>query len=167
MFLSRKLTLAELVWQVHDHDWGVIHAAFEEWMAWLVGTNEPALVFLAHANLQYFMKSQKLTPRQACWAAYLTSFWFHILHTPGKANPADPPSRRPDYKQGREAQPLITLLKPAMLKGGVFVGALSASVLTLDLPFFLSVCWSSGADHSVLFFRSNFVSVSCSSSVFF
>lgn len=86
----------------------MIHAAFEEWRAWLVGTNEPVLVFSDHVNLQYFMKSQKLTPRQARWAAYLSSFWFHILHTPGKSNPANPPSCRPDYEQGLESRPLIT-----------------------------------------------------------
>lgn len=102
---------------------------------WLVGTNEPLLVFSDHANLKYFMLSQKLTPRQARWPAYLSFFWFHILHTPGKFNPADPASRLPDYEQGREACPSITLLKPALPKGGVSVGALSTSVSSLDIKF--------------------------------
>lgn len=52
----------------------MIHAAFKEWGVWLVGTNDPVLVFSDRANLQYFMRSQKLTPRQAYWAAYLSSF---------------------------------------------------------------------------------------------
>lgn len=123
------------MWQVHDQELGVIVAAFEEWQAWLVGTNEAVLVFLDHANLQYFMKSQKLTPRQAHWAAYLSPFSFHILHTPAKTNPADPASRLPDSEQGRVAHPLITLLKPALLKGGISVCALTILVSSLNIEF--------------------------------
>lgn len=137
LFLTQKLRVVELVWQVHDQELGVIHAAFEEWRAWLVGTYDPVLVFLDHADLQYFMKSSKLTPLQAFWAAYLSSFWFHVLHTSGKANPADPLSRRSDYEQGREAQPLIALLRLAFLNGGVSDGALHSSVSSWDIKFAL------------------------------
>jgi hypothetical protein len=50
-----------------------------------------------HANLRYFMKSKNLLDRQARWAAYLTLFHFVIKHIPGKDNPADPVSQRPDF----------------------------------------------------------------------
>lgn len=42
---------------------------------------------------------QKLNPRQARWAIYLGAFDFEVKHRPGKANPADGPSRRADYEQ--------------------------------------------------------------------
>ncbi|KAG0139387.1 hypothetical protein CROQUDRAFT_54804, partial [Cronartium quercuum f. sp. fusiforme G11] len=49
-------------WQVHDQELMTICLTFEEFQAWLVGTNKPVLVFSDHANLQYFMESQKLNP---------------------------------------------------------------------------------------------------------
>lgn len=113
-YLSRKLTPAEQRWQVHNQELGAIIAGFEEWRAWLVGTNAPVAVFSDHANLRYFMTSRKLTPRQVRWASYLSSFYFNILHTPGKQNPADPASRRPDYVPSSSVnENLTTLLTPS------------------------------------------------------
>lgn len=113
----------------------MIYAGFEELRAGLVGTNGPVLVFSDPANLQYFMKSQKPNLCQVHWAAHLSSFWFQILHTPGKDNLADPASRRPDYEEGWVVCPLITLLKHALLKGGITIGSLSTSVSSLDIEF--------------------------------
>jgi hypothetical protein len=39
----------------------------------------------------------KLNRRQARWATFLASFDFVIEHRASKRNPADAPSRRPDY----------------------------------------------------------------------
>lgn len=96
-YFSRKLTPAEMKWQVHDQELGAIVACFDEWRAWLLGSNELTTVYSDHANLRYFMKAQELTARQARWASFLSEFLFEILHIPGKANPADPASRRSDY----------------------------------------------------------------------
>lgn len=113
-------------------------AAFEEWRAWLVGTNTPVAVFSDHANLRYFMTSKKLTPQQVRWASYLSSFYFSILHTPGKQNPADPASRRPDYAPNSDTESsLITLLTPTQLKEGFTVMSLSSSVSSIDITFSL------------------------------
>lgn len=65
-----------------------------------MGAKTPIIVFSDHANLRYFMKAQNLTSRQARWAIFLSEFDFDILHILGKSNPADPPSRRPDYSKG-------------------------------------------------------------------
>ena len=73
-YYSKKLTPAEQRWQVHDQELGALVASFMEWRAWVVGTNSPVIVFSDHANLRYFMTAQHLTPRQARWAAYLSSF---------------------------------------------------------------------------------------------
>lgn len=82
------------------------------------------------------MQSQKLNLSQACWAAYLSSFWFYILHTPGNFNPVDTASWCPGYEKGRAALPLMTLLKHALLKGGISFGALPVSVSSLDGEFY-------------------------------
>lgn len=109
-YYSKKLTPAEQRWQVHDQELGAIVACFTEWRCWLSGTNAPVVVLSDHANLRYFMTSQHLTPRQARWASLLSMFNFEVLHTPGKLNPADPASRRPDYVAGKHTEDKIVLL---------------------------------------------------------
>lgn len=66
--------------------------------------------FLDHANLRYFITAQDLTARQACWASFLSKFYFDILHISGKMNPADPASRRSDYSEGKASLDKVTLL---------------------------------------------------------
>lgn len=96
-YFSQKLTDAEHQWEIHDQELGAIISCFKEWRDWLVGAAEPIVVLSDHANLQYFMTNQTLSARQARRAAFLLAYHFSILHTPGKSNPADPASRRPDY----------------------------------------------------------------------
>lgn len=84
------------------------------------------------------MTSKKLTPRQVRWASYLSSFYFSILHTPGKQNPAEPASRRPDYASASDTEDsLITLLTPTQLKEGFTVMSLSTSISSIDITFSL------------------------------
>lgn len=109
-YYSKKLTPAEQRWQVHDKELGAIVACFTEWKCWLAGTNTPVVVLSDHANLRYFMSSQHLTPRQARWASFLSMFSFEVLHTPGKLNPANPASQRPDYVAGKHINDKIFLL---------------------------------------------------------
>lgn len=132
-YYSRKLTPSEKLWQVHDQELGALVAAFMEWRVWVVGTNSPVIVFLDHANLQYFMTAQHLTPRQAQWASYLSAFYFHILHTPGKLNPADPASRRPDYLDVTSAPSYLTLLHLVKRGVGPEVFSVSTSVSSIDV----------------------------------
>lgn len=117
-FCSKKLTLAEQRWQVHDQELGAVVACFHKWRCWLAGTAVPVAVFLDHANLRYFMTARHLMPRQARWASFLSSFHFDSLHTPGKLNPADPASRRPDYVAGRLHDDRVILLGAAGGHGG-------------------------------------------------
>lgn len=56
------------------------------------------------------MTSHHLIPQKAQWASTLYIFHFEILHTPGKLNPADPASRRPDYVVGRHTDDKVVLL---------------------------------------------------------
>ncbi|POV98898.1 hypothetical protein PSTT_14130 [Puccinia striiformis] len=112
-FLSKKWNENEASWQCHDQELGAIVQAFVEWRAWLIDTNEPVLVLSDHANLIYFSRNQNLSDRQARWASYLSSFHFVIKHIPGRLNPADPATRRPDYMPANDEK---ELQKPMMLK---------------------------------------------------
>ena len=44
------------------------------------------------------MTTKVLSRRQARWAQVLSAYDFTIAYRPGKVNPIDGPSRRPDYK---------------------------------------------------------------------
>jgi hypothetical protein len=48
------------------------------------------------------MTTKVLNRRQVRWAEFLAVFDFEIVHRKGKENPADAPSRRPDYAEGQE-----------------------------------------------------------------
>ena len=50
-----------------------------------------------HNNLKYFVNQPALNSRQARWATELAPYDFNIVYRAGKLNPADGPSRRPDY----------------------------------------------------------------------
>ena len=96
-FYSRKLTPAEINYEIHDKELLAIVAAFREFRAWLLGASHPILVVTDHNNLKYFMSSQILNRRQARWAMFLSDFDFRLTWGPGITNVADAPSRRPDF----------------------------------------------------------------------
>ena len=71
--------------------------SFKHWRHYLEGSRYEITVLLDHNNLQGFIKQNYLNGRQARECMYLAGFDFVIRHQPGKRNPADGPSRRPDY----------------------------------------------------------------------
>ena len=54
-------------------------------------------VLTDHNNLVAFQNVKSLNGRQAQWAIALSGYDFTIAYQPGKRNPADVLSRRPDY----------------------------------------------------------------------
>jgi hypothetical protein len=69
------------------------------WRHYLEGSRHPVQVLSDHKNLEPFMTTKVLNRRQARWAELLASYDFVLVHIRGVANPADGPSRRPDYAQ--------------------------------------------------------------------
>lgn len=66
------------------------------------------------------MTKKELTKRQACWAEKLAGFGFTVEYRADKTNPADGPSRRPDYDSNIDhAQQLLTSLHRKL--GSVFM----------------------------------------------
>ncbi len=97
-FWSRKMLPAEMNYETHDQELLAIVEVFKVWRHYLLGVHVTVVVLTDHNNLKYFMSTKALNPRQARWAETLAQFDFEIRYRTGKSNPADGPSRRPDYK---------------------------------------------------------------------
>jgi len=96
---SRKLTPAELNYEIHDKELMAIIAAFKEWRPWLTGTRFQVEVFSDHRNLTSFMSTKELNRRQVRWAENMADYNFCIKHCKGTENgAADALSRRIDYQ---------------------------------------------------------------------
>src|SRR6266487_2239552 len=103
-FFSRKLTPIECRYETHDKELLAIVRSFDHWDHYLRGAQAPVRVRSDHDNLVYFMTKRRLNGRQSRWAESLARYDFFIEYQPGKRNPADGPSRRPDYRPDGEDQ---------------------------------------------------------------
>jgi transposase InsO family protein len=108
-FWSRKLQPAERNYTTHDQELLAIVDCFKEWRHYLEGSQHTTQVLTDHNNLRYFMNAKYLEQRQARWAMYLAGYDFEIHYRKGTANPADAPSRRPDYDESDGPQDLAWL----------------------------------------------------------
>ena len=101
-FRSRKLTPAECNYDIHDLEMLAIVSSFAHWRHYLEGAKHTVTVYTDHKNLEVFMSTKILNRRQACWAELLAGYDFVLTPIPGSKNPADGPSRRPDYAEDIE-----------------------------------------------------------------
>jgi transposase InsO family protein len=116
-FWSRKLIPAETRYETHDRELLAIVAAFKQWRHYLEGSTHTVEVLTDHNNLVAFQKVKSLNGRQARWAIALSGYDFTIIHRPGKKNPADAPSRRPDYAPSlQEINKQASMLLPTLQK---------------------------------------------------
>ncbi|OJT10654.1 Transposon Tf2-12 polyprotein [Trametes pubescens] len=113
-FFSRKLTPAEINYEVYDKELLAIVESFRTFRAWLIGTVVPVAVVSDHKNLEYFMSSRVLNRRQARWSMFLSEFNFRLDYAPGIKNPADAPSRRADFAP-REGDAVLSENHKALL----------------------------------------------------
>ena len=104
-FYSRKLTPVERNYGAGDLEMLAIVWAFKVWRHYLEGASQTITVISDHDNLKSFMTTKELTRRHARWWEKLSAFNFEITYRPGRLNPADPPSRRPDYEGADEQEP--------------------------------------------------------------
>ena len=89
--------------------------SIKHWRHYLEGSRHPIQVFSDHKDLETFMTTKVLNRRQARWAELLANYDFVLIHTPGVKNPADGPSRRPDYNQDIPV-PSASLIPPQALR---------------------------------------------------
>jgi hypothetical protein len=139
-FWSRKLTDAECNYQTHDQELLAIVEAFRQWRHYLEGSQHTVQVLADHANLQYFMKTTELSRRQARWAEKLAAFDFIIEYRKGKLNPADAPSRRPDYvNEYSTDRTMLPSLREKLRRGLVQSGSAIYAAAALNLSHALNV----------------------------
>jgi len=101
-FYSRKCTGNEKNYDTYDRELLVILETMKQWRHYLDGANHMVLIQCDHKNLRYFQTSKVLSRRQARWAEILSSYDFVIEHLDCMKNPADEPSRSPNYEIGYE-----------------------------------------------------------------
>ncbi|KAK3508639.1 hypothetical protein QTP70_001332 [Hemibagrus guttatus] len=116
-FYSRKLTTAEVNYDVGNRELLAIKAALEEWRHWLEGARHPFQVLTDHRNLEYLCGAKRLNPRQARWALFFTHFQFTVSYRPGSKNgKADALSRQSEgagvLGQPEPILPATALLAP-------------------------------------------------------
>jgi transposase InsO family protein len=99
-YYSRKLIAAERRYDTHDKELLAVVESVKEWKRYLQPLDAPFCLITDHHNLKWFMTTKTLSPRQVRWAEVLSGFHFAIEYRPGRMNPADGPSRRPDYMEG-------------------------------------------------------------------
>ncbi|KAK3531411.1 hypothetical protein QTP70_019261, partial [Hemibagrus guttatus] len=85
-FYSRKLTSAEVNYDLGNRELLAIKAALEEWRHWLEGARHPFQILMDHRNLEYLRGAKRLNPRQARWAMFFTRFVFTVTYRPGSKN---------------------------------------------------------------------------------
>ena len=114
-FWSRKCTPAECNYDIHDREMLAIVESMKHWRHYLEGAKFPVQILSDHKNLEVFMSTKMLNRRQARWAEFLANYDFVLVHIEGKKNPADGPSRRPDYMEDVEV-PTGTLIPRSALR---------------------------------------------------
>ncbi|EDN93097.1 hypothetical protein SS1G_08962 [Sclerotinia sclerotiorum 1980 UF-70] len=136
-FFSKTMNPAECNYEIHDKEMLAILQAFQQWRVELQSVENPVQVYSDHQSLEIFMRTKKLTARQARWAEYLSQFNFQLEYRTGKANgQADALTRRDgdiqSQKERMEANRLGTLLKPTMLSPEVRAEVLAPLVEDID-----------------------------------
>ena len=117
-YYSRKLTPAELNYDVYNKELLAIVEAFRQWRVYLKGTTFPVQVITDHKNLTYFTTTKVLNGRQVRWDESLTDYNFRIHYKKGSENArADALSRRADHKGNEEeaSLPLFVVVKDGTL----------------------------------------------------
>ena len=97
-FHSRKLIAAELNYDTPEKEMLAIVDCFKHWRHYLEGARQTITLRTDHKNHESFFSKKTLSRRQARWAELLSGYDVRIDYQPGKTNPADGPSRRPDYR---------------------------------------------------------------------
>jgi hypothetical protein len=101
-FYSRQCSPAKQNYDTYHRELLAIVETMKQWRHYLEGASHRILIQCDHKNLEYFQTSKVLSRRQARRAEIVSSYDFAIEHLAGNRNPADGPSRRPDYEIGYE-----------------------------------------------------------------
>jgi hypothetical protein len=96
--ISRKLSQAELNYDVYDKEMLAIVFSLRKCCYFLQGVYHKTIVHSDHQNLTYFMTAVSLNRRQARWAEELQTYNFDLFYCQGSSNQkADTLSRCPAF----------------------------------------------------------------------
>ncbi|KAL5614260.1 uncharacterized protein BROUX77_000097 [Berkeleyomyces rouxiae] len=103
-FFSKKLSPAEVNYEIHDKELLAVVKCLEEWRGELKSLGAPFKILTDHKNLQYFMTTRKLSERQVRWSQKLSEYDFQLEFRSGsKSGKPDALSRREqDIPQGED-----------------------------------------------------------------
>ncbi|CCE29272.1 uncharacterized protein CPUR_02965 [Claviceps purpurea 20.1] len=94
-FYSRKLTAAEINYQIHDKELLSIISTIKHFRGELRSCRKKFTILSDHRNLQYFMTTRMLSERQVRWAEELSYYNFTVKFRAGKdSEKPNFPSRR-------------------------------------------------------------------------
>ncbi len=97
-FHSKKLTNAELNYEIHNKKLLAIVNSFKQWRVYLKEFRHQIQVYTDHKNLLYFMITKVLNRRQIKWSKKLSSYNFQIQYWKRSENSKiDVLSRRADH----------------------------------------------------------------------
>ncbi|KAK3507763.1 hypothetical protein QTP70_000217 [Hemibagrus guttatus] len=85
-FFSRKLSPAEVSYDIGNRELLAIKLTLEDLRHWLEGAKHAFVVLTDHKKLEYLRAAKRLNPRQARWALFFTRFHFTISYRPGSKN---------------------------------------------------------------------------------
>ncbi|KAK3549103.1 hypothetical protein QTP70_031898 [Hemibagrus guttatus] len=114
-FYSRKLTVAEVNYDVGNQELLAIKAVLEEWRHWLEGARHPFQVLTDHRNLEYLRRPKQLNPQHARWAMFFTRFVFTVTYRPGSKNGKADALSRQSEAANEHGQPDLILPATAIL----------------------------------------------------
>jgi hypothetical protein len=101
-FHSKTLSKEEMNYNIYNKELTAVDWGLDVWHHLILG--QGTTVHTDHANLTYYRKPQKLTPR-AKWAiARIMQYCIKIKHKPRVLNKADALSWRPDYPHKPETK---------------------------------------------------------------
>ena len=113
-YCSRKFAGPEVHYPIYDKELYAIVYAFKEWRHYLEGAPAGIEVWSDHENLKRFTAQTTLNGRQARWLIQLAPYDFSIHYRKGTLNPADGPSRRPDYTDANDDESPVARLMPTL-----------------------------------------------------
>ena len=105
-------------YKIHDKELLTIICCLGEWCAELEGLQHSNWfdIYTDHQVLEYFMMTKQLNPHQACWAEFLSQFYFSICYQPSKQNTlANTLSQPADQALLDKAHRVQVLLKPEVV----------------------------------------------------
>ena len=105
-FASFKLKPTESKYTTFDKEFLALVRCAVQWRCYLIG--RPFTAITDHFTLRTLTTQAIADPVRARWHTKLMEYDFTVMHRPGKDNPADALSRRPDHRQVEQAQLTLT-----------------------------------------------------------